>query len=246
MSTGSDASKTVQTSGPPSYLQPNIQQLSSDAQNLYRQGGPNPYPTSTVANVSPTTLQGWGATAARAANGSPLNTAAGGYINNTLSSGFNQAGNPQLDAVWKNISDKVTPQVNAQFELSGRYGAPGAQTDQLARSLTDAYAPYALQQFQGNQQLQQTAAQMAPGQANQDYTDLAALQGVGTARDAYAQSQLTDAANRYSQQQQQPYNNANWLASILYGNPAQTQTTKTPTPSTGLGGALGGFLGSIL
>ena len=178
-------------------------------------------------------------------NGSPLNTAAGGYIQNTLGSGFNQAGNPQLDAVWKNISDKVTPQVNAQFSLAGRYGS-GAQTDQLARSMTDAYAPYALQQFQQNQNLQQNAAQMAPGQANQDYTDLAALQGVGTARDTYAQSQLSDAVNRYGQQQAQPYNNANWLSSILYGNPAQVQTTKAPAPTSGVGGFIGGLLGSVL
>ena len=59
MSSGSSDTKTVQTSGPPSYLQPYITQLSSDAQKLYQQGGASPYPASTVANLSPETLQGW-------------------------------------------------------------------------------------------------------------------------------------------------------------------------------------------
>lgn len=243
MSSGSDTTSTQTKAGPPDYLKPYITQLSTDAQKLYQQGGPNPYPASTVANSSPETLQGWQSTAARAVNGSPVNTAADNYLTKTINGGF--LTNPYGGQVFQDIADRVTPQVNAQFSLAGRYGS-GAQTDQLTRSLTDAYAPYAQQQYQAERGNQQQAAGMAPTAANQDYTDLAALQGVGTARDAYGQSLMTDNANRYAQAQSQPYTNANWLANLLYGNPAQTQTTTSPAPSTGIGGFLGGLLGGIL
>lgn len=243
MTTGSDSTQSTVKQGPPDYLKPNIQQLSADAKALYNRGGPNPYPVSTVANSSPETLQGWQSTAARAVNGSPVNSAADSYLTNTINGGF--LTNPYGGQVFQDIADRVTPQVNAQFSLAGRYGS-GAQTDQLTRSLTDAYAPFAAQQYATERGNQQQAAGMAPTAANQDYTDLAALQGVGTARDAYGQSLMTDNATRYAQAQQQPYNNANWLASILYGNPAQQSTTTTPAPSTGIGGFLGGLLGGIL
>lgn len=244
---GSSGSDTVKsTSGPPSYLQPDIQFGTGQAQTLYGQGGPAPYPGSTVANRSPETLAGWGATAARAMNGSPLNAASGSYIQRTLDPSFMaSAGNPQLDAVYKNIASNVIPSVDAQFSLGGRYGS-GAQANSLATGLTNAYAPFALQQFQGNQQLQQQAASLAPTIANQDYTDLGALQSVGTARDTYGQNVLSDVVNRYDATQNQPYNNLNWYMNLLYGNPAKTQTTTQPSSGFNLGGLLGGALGAVL
>lgn len=238
---GSDQVKS--TTGPPAYLQPDIQYATGQAKSLYQQGGPQVYGGSTVANRSPETQAGWAGTAARATAGSPINAAAGNYLTNTINGQY--LSNPYGGQVFQDIANRVTPQVDAQFSMGGRYGPNAAMTDQLTRSLTDAYAPYAQQQYQNERGLQQSAAGMAPAQAATDYTDLAALQGVGTARDAYGQDILTDTVNRYDANQNRPYNNLNNYMALLYGNQARTQTTSQPSQGFNWGGLLGGALGAI-
>lgn len=242
---GSSGTDTVKsTSGPPSYLQPDIQYGTAQARSLYNQGGPQVYPGSTVANRSPETQAGWAGTAARATAGSPINAAAGNYLTRTINGDFLHAGDPQLDSVYGSVASHVIPSVDAQFSLGGRYGS-GAQADSLAQGLTNAYAPYALQQYQGERQMQQGAAGMAPAAAATDYTDLAALQGVGTARDTYGQNVLSDQVNRFDANQNRAYDNLSRYMSLLYGNPARSQTTSQPSSGFNWGGLLGGAVGAI-
>ena len=62
-------------SGPPDYLKNYVSGAAADAQNLLPGRRACGVPGSTVTGLSPETMQGWGGTAARATNGSPLTSA---------------------------------------------------------------------------------------------------------------------------------------------------------------------------
>ena len=235
MSSGSSsgAQKVVQQNQPPSQLIPYIQGAAADAQALYKGGGPAVYPGSTVTGLSPETMRGWGGTAARATNGSPLTNAAQGWARGMLdgSSGtYGQLG----QSVWS----QVRPGVDSAFSGAGRYGSD-SHAEALSRGFTEGIAP-------SFASLQGQAAGLANPLANQDYTDLAQLQGVGTARDQYGQALVNDTVNRFNAQQQRPYSNLDWYNQQLYGNPYGSQTTKQPTYQPGVGQQIaGGILGAL-
>jgi hypothetical protein len=232
----SSQTSTIKT-GPPDYLKPYVTGAAADAQRLYQAGGPQVFPGSTVANLSPETTQAWGGIAGRATSGSPLNAAAGGYLAKAI--GGQYLPGPGLDPVSASVWGQVRPNVDSAFSAAGRYGSD-SHAEALAQGFTQGFAPYALQEYQGERQLQQQAAAMAPGQAAQDYVDLNALQGVGTARDQYGQALVTDAYNRFNAQQQRPYSNLDWYSSQLNGSPWQRQTSSTPVYQPGLGQQIAG------
>lgn len=247
----SNSSKSSSTSGPPAYLQPYLQGAAAQAQNLYNQPGPNYFPNSTVANQSPTTQAAISGTVNRATNGSPLNQASSGYLQDTLNGKYLNAGNPNDGALWNSVQANVLPAVDAQFSLLGRYGS-GQQANAAATGLTNAYAPYAFSNYQSERANQQQAAQLAPTQANQDYVDLGQLAQAGQTQDTYAQQQLNDQINRWDYNQNLPENKLNTFLGQLTGNNyGQISTTKqaVPQPSTGsditslAGGLLGSYLG---
>jgi hypothetical protein len=228
----SGQTSTIKT-GPPDYLKPYVTGAAADAQRLYQAGGPQVFPGSTVANLSPETTQAWGATAARALNGSPVNAAAQGWatgILNGSSPTYGQLG----DSVWS----QVRPNVDSAFSAAGRYGSD-SHAEALSRGYTEGIAP-------AFAQLQATASGQAPTLANQDYVDLGQLGAVGTARDQYGQALVTDAYNRFNAQQQRPYANLDWYSSQLNGSPWQRQTSSTPVYQPGLGQQIaGGALAGI-
>ncbi len=235
MSSGGQTSTTTSNSSPWSGQQPYL--TAGFKQALTNLNGSNPqyFPGSTVANQSPATQAGISGTIARGLNGSPLNAASGNYIQQALSAN----GSPGLDPVFQNVANNVLPTVNSQFSLAGRYGS-GAQGNDLVNSLTQAYAPYALQNSQ-------FAANLAPTIANQDYTDLGAVNSAGQQQDAYAQNLLNDQVNRFNFNTNLPANKLAQYMSLVAGGNFGTQGTSTTTqPSGGLGGFLGGVLGSII
>lgn len=234
MSSDSGQQQSQIKTGPPDYLKPDIQYGTQQARSLYDQGGPQVYPGSTVANRSPETQQGWAATSARALAGSPVVGAAQNWatgILNGSSPTYGQLG----DSVWS----QLRPNTDAMFSSGGRYGPNAAYGNAISTGFTNAIAPTFAN-------LQATAASQAPTLANQDYTDLAALQGVGTARDTYGQNVLSDTVNRFDANQNRPYNNLSNYMSLLYGNPSKTQTTTQPSQGFNWGGLLGGALGAVL
>jgi hypothetical protein len=92
--------------------------------------------------------------------------------------------------------------------------------------------------------LQQNLLGYASPLAAQDYADLAALQGVGANRDAYAQAQLNDQINRYNTEQMAPQQNLDAYIQRLQGMPGSSVTQQLPTQyRNASAGALGGALG---
>lgn len=218
-------------SGQQSYLK----DIFGQAQANYNSSSPSYYPGGTVANQSPLTQAFQSGTLARATNGSPTVGAANTYAQQALSAG----GSPNLDPVFQNVASQVLPSVSSQFSLAGRYGSPD-QAGTTATALTNAYAPYAIQNAQ-------FAANLAPTLANQDYNDLSALQQAGQSQDQYAQSLLNSNIDRYNFNQNLANNKLAQYAGIVQGGNWGTSGTSTTTqPSGGIGGLLGGLLGGIL
>jgi len=221
------------------YLTAGFQQ----AQNLFNQPGPAYYPNATVAPFAPETTLGLNAQAARAAAGSPVNAAAQGYARDVL--GGRYLTNPYGDAVFQDIRDRVTPAVDSQFSLAGRYGPNAAMTDQLTRSLTDAYAPFAQQQYQSERGNQQAIAGLAPTLANTDYQDIAAMTDVGKQRQAQAQSEIQAAQDRYNYNANLPANKLAQYMQLIQGNYGGSTTSKQPVYQPSVASQVLGGIGTV-
>jgi hypothetical protein len=252
MSSGGGSQTTVQKTEPPAYVKPYILGTEGktgvlpEAQALYQSGGARYYPESTVAGFSPEQMMGLTMGTNRAMSGSPLNAAAGGYIQDSIAGNY-LGGNPAEDALYQSLSARITPQVNAQFSSAGRYGS-GAHSGAMAQGLMNAYAPYAFQDYGRERALQQQAAMFAPTLAGEDYKDINAMMGYGAMTQGMSQAQLSDAVNRWNHEQNAPQQNLANYANYVYGFPGGTTTSTGPSnqPSpfqTAMGGLLG--IGSL-
>ena len=91
---GGGSQTTTQKSEPWPPAQPYIQHGVEEAAWLYGSSGPQYYPGQTVAPFAPETELAMNAQAARGLGGSPLNAAAGGYLQNVLGGQYANQGNP--------------------------------------------------------------------------------------------------------------------------------------------------------
>lgn len=228
-----------------------------------QQSGTPYYQGQTVATPSAATQQGLDLTAQRAQNGSPVMGAADNSITNILNDGTPQPGNstlntfanpnninPYLTAQYDAASKPVIDSINSQFSSAGRTGSTANQnalTSQLGnlsanifsqgydnaanRSITSANDLNANAATRTGQQLQ--AGQLAPGLANNDYTDLQNLLSVGGAQDQQSQAQLNDLLQRWQYTQQQPWSILNQYGGAVSGlgglMPASSSGSSTQT-----------------
>lgn len=247
-SSGNSKQTTNQESAPWKFQQPYLKYGMDEAARLYQQQGPKYYEGSTVAGFSPEQEMAFGLGTQRALNGSQDINNARGYTNDVLKGKYLNS-DPYSDQVFQNVQQKVMPAVNSQFMGSGRYGSD-MHADTQTRALTEAYAPYASQQYQSGLDRMNWAAGMAPTWAANDYMDLGALEAIGQQRQQLGQSELNDAVNRWDYYNQLPYNKLGQFLNNIGGNYGGTivGSTKTPTPSMWqqVGGAGLGLLGSYL
>jgi hypothetical protein len=138
MGGSSGPSKTTQTTEPPAFIKPFLQFGAQEAQNLYRGGGPEYFPGSTVVPFSDQTRQALDLTQQRALQGNAGVDAAQGYVQNTLGTDpssqftsaqnpfasqtreFAGATNPYLDATFNRAADNVQNRLQSSFAGSGR------------------------------------------------------------------------------------------------------------------------------
>lgn len=237
MSKGGSDEQVTRTE-PPAYVKPyiigdpkkGITGVLPEAQRLYESDKPQYFPGSTVAPMAPESEIALQGTAARAMAGSPLNAAAGGYVQDVLGGKYLNDGNPLDDALFQSIQSKVAPAVNSAAGLAGRAGS-GAHEGVMTRELTNAYAPFAFQQYNTERGLQQNAAAMAPELAAQDYIDLGALKTVGDTRQQQGQAELTDLVNKWNFGQNIDQQKLNNFISAVYGAPGATTYSSTPSTS---------------
>ena len=114
---------------------------------------------------------------------------------------------------YQNYTDERQNQLNAATSMGDLYGTDIANMLSAAGGLSSAYSSE-----RGNQM---TAAGLANDLANQDYTDLSQLLGVGTSQQDYAQSLIDAAMSEWEWNQSAPLNSLSALAQLL----GTTETT---------------------
>lgn len=256
MGSSSQPSHTTQTTEPPAYLRPYLQDAASESRNLYGTGGPQYYPGNTVVPFANQTEAALGRTEQRALNGSPVNQAAQSYATGILgkapTSQFGGASNPYLDATFNRAADQVQNRVQSGFAGNGRNieaGRPVAaqEMNDLATGIYGgAYENERgrmAQDLSQQRALQFSTAGLAPQLANQDYVDINALQGVGGQVEDLAGRYMEDNAARFDFGQNAPQANLdNYLQRLgmVAGGAGNTTNATTPTYRNRTAGALGG------
>lgn len=213
--------------------------------DLYKAGAlqVSPYPGQTVAPISPETNKAWGMIADRAQAGSPLNNQAKSYYGDVLSGKHLGQDAPGFSSML----DRARNAVNANYALGGRFGS-GAHSAAVAQGLggvlNDAY--------QAERSRMDTAAQVAPQLAQQDYYDAQQLAQVGDRREANMQDLINAEIQRYNALQQAPINELALYQNLIGGNLGGTQTTTQPVQRNGANpwqigaGIIGSVLGAAL
>lgn len=250
-SSGSSTTKQTTKSEPWGPQMPYLKYGMDEATRLYQQEGPQYYSGSTVAPFSPAQQQAQALGTARATNGNASMKQAEAY-NSDVMSGKYLNSNPYNDQVFQNIQSHVLPSVNSQFMQSGRYGSD-SHAGTMTTDLTNAYAPYASQQYQQGLDRMGQAAAMAPTYAANDWTDINALSNIGGQQQQLGQQELNDAVARWQYYQQLPYDKLGQYQNNIGGNYGGTTVgkTKTPQPSmfqqvAGAGlGLAGSYLGGM-
>lgn len=245
-SSGNDTTKQTTKTDPWGPQAPYLKYGMDEATRLYQQSGPQYYPGSTVAGFSPTQQQAQQMGASRAMNGN-AGMKMSEAMNNDFMSGKYLNSNPYNDQVFQNIQSKVLPSVNSQFMNSGRYGSD-SHAGTMTTDLTNAYAPYASQQYQQGLDRMQQAGQNAFGYAANDWTDINALSNIGGQQQQLGQQELNDAVARWQYYQQLPYDKLGQYMNNIGGNYGGTVVGKTQTPQPSMfsqiAGAGLGLLGS--
>lgn len=248
---GSTTSTVTNKADPWAGIQPQLTQAAGDTQNLYNQGllQPKTYQGQTYADFAPAQNQAINSTIQRATNGSPVNAANQQQITDTLNGNYlDPSSNPFLKGTYDQASQAVQGTVNGAFGQGGRYGS-GLNQDTLEKNLnglaTNIYGG-AYQQGRTNQ-LQASA--LAPQAANQDYTDLSALQSAGAQQQGMSQNSINDMINRFYSQNAAPGQNIQNYVGLLNGAGgnygASSGTTTQPYYQNGTANALGTGLGLL-
>jgi hypothetical protein len=182
----------------------------------------------------------------RAMAGNPLMAAAGQYAQNAIAGQYLAPGNPYAGAIGEAIRAQVQPGIDSMFSSAGRYGS-GAHAAQVSQGIANQLAPHLFQNYQFERGLQESAAQMAPQFAAQDYQDINALLQAGLMRRNYAQSLIDADTARWNFEQNLPLQKLNAYASLIGGAPGSTMATSAPGPGpldyiSTIGGLIGEFL----
>lgn len=200
----SEQKTQTQTTTPYKGQIPYLDQQWKAAKKLYEGGGQEYFPYSTVAPINQLQAQSYELASQGAAG--------------------------KMDPVFENVRSKVMPAIDAAYSRGGRRptGA-GGYGGVAADALTNAYAPFALQQYN---------------------TDFDRLYQSGKDVQAHQQAQVGDATNRWNFYQNQPWDQLARFqnATQLGGGYGTTSTPYYYNPflqgASGVTGILGG-LGSL-
>lgn len=213
MSGGSETTTTSMPKWAVPYAQDFLQRSQQVSNIPY-----TPYGGQTVAQFNPFQTQALNATAQRAIEGSPVNSAAQDQITKTLNGDYLNAGNPYLTAmidkssgdVTRNYNNVIRPQQDSLMARSGSFGNAGVQStiNEQARGLGDTLAGISTtirgQDYGAERGRQLSALGLAPSIANQDYVDANALFGAGQSFQGQEQLNLSDQYRRFQEAQNYP------------------------------------------
>src|SRR6056300_421920 len=243
---GGDGGGSSQTTRDiPEWLKPYVTFGLEEAKGLYQGQGPDYYPGQTYVSPSGQTTQALGLSEQRALAGSPLQQAALGQQQQTVSGQYLGA-NPYLQAALR-PAQQATQQAyydaineaRSNLSMGGRYGS-GAQTElesraqqNLANALSSQAGQLSYQNYATERGRQEAAAAGAPAMAASEYQDINQLLQTGQTKEAYEQAALEADVARFNFGQQKPYEKLSSYLGAVYGAPVPIQSTTTQETSGG-------------
>jgi hypothetical protein len=249
----SGTSTTVQSSAPWSGQQPYLEEGFKRAKTDILEKPISYYPHSTVVPFAPQTQEALQMGETRARAGSPLTQGAQEMVGQTVSGEFLGA-NPYLNRaveaatrpMVEQFQTTTMPAIQSGFGGRGRYGS-GLQAYQqrkagegLTRQIGDVAGSMAFRDYGDERQRMMQAAQMAPGLAEADYSDISKLQQIGGIREAQAGAELEEDIARYMHAQQAPQDALQrYMSLVAGGSYGGDTTTQQPIYRNRLGEALG-------
>ena len=255
MSGGSTQQSTSTTSSP-EWVQPYqmgyLDQAQQVASTPYQAYGGN-----TVADMNGLQSQAIQGIAQRATSGSADMNAGSQTLQNTLNGGYLNA-NPYLDSqinaaqgdVVRIYQNAIIPRLDQQRAQSGSFGNSGIQSAEneqarnLAQQLGNISTTMRGNNYATERQNQQAAMSLAPAYANQDYTDLNALQTAGNTLQQQNQNQITGNYQQWQNAQNYPKSQLDVMGNALSHSLGQQTTTTQPGVSTAAGVAGGALTGA--
>lgn len=240
------------TNQPLPWVQPYMQDYLSRAQEVSN----TPYTASPTQYTGPnqTLQQGWQAILNRATQGSPTMDAANQTLQKTLNGGFLNQNNPQLNnqiqaaqgdmtRAWNNVQKPAWEQAmqgSGSFGNTGVMEAYGDAANDFQRNLGRISSDMRFNAYNTERGYQNSALNMAPQFAQQDYNDANALLNVGNQQQGFNQAQNAQNYQWWQEAQQYPRNQLNVMGNALgIGGTGSQQTGPGVSPwSQALGGAL--------
>ena len=234
---GGGSSTTTQNIDP--AILPYITYGLEEAKGLYKQAGPQYYPSDTYVPASAQTTSALSQAEARARAGNPLVPAAQTQLGNVISGSYLGA-NPYLSAAMSGAANVATQRYNDAIQATrsgaseaGRYGSNAMfdQTSRAQQNLANALAQEAgrlmYQNYGAERGYQQQAVQQAPAMAMADYADINQLALTGQTYEDYAKDKLNADIARFEYGQNLPYAKLESYLAGAYGAPTPMNQTTT-------------------
>jgi len=152
-------------------------------------------------------------------------------LQKTLGGEYLNEGNPAYQAMAERAisplrdeyQNTIMPGIDSQFARAGRYGSniasatmKGNAADDYMRAVGDVGAGLSYQNYGDERNQMARAGLLAPQYAQQDYTDLSALRGVGQQYEGKAGEQLGEDISRFQFGQDEPYMRLGRMSEFLY------------------------------
>jgi hypothetical protein len=233
---GGGGSQT-QTTEPPKYVRPYLEDAARASQDLYNRGPAQYYPGQTVVPHSQQTQDALSMTEQRARAGSPLVGNAQGYANNVLQGNFLNS-NPYLDATFNRAADAVQNRVQSSFAGSGRNIEAGRGL--AAQEMNDLASQIYGGNYQAERQRMQELVPQAGYLSGLDYADAERLAQVGQQHEDLSGRYMEDASSRWDFAQNAPGVNLDQYIARLNNQPGGSTTS--PIYRNRAAGILGGAM----
>lgn len=261
MSKSGGTTRSLASSGPPSFQQPHINTLMSEANRLYQSPGPTFFPGSTVAGFAPAELE-----ASRFLQGSaaPRTDEIGNLGLDAFKFGTKTAldvdNNPYLQKsitaatrpIFDQLTESVLPTYRRGFEAGGSYGgsrqgiAEGLALSRATRDAMDVGAQMSNAAYNTglgtfastlNQLGNVQQAQVMPGQI---------LSAVGAQERDMAQAQIDEQIARHTYEQNLPYTKLTEFGNLISRPFGGTSESTVVSPETGRVEQIAGSVSALL
>lgn len=251
-SSGGGSTTTVQKSDPWSGQQPYLQQTMQDAQKLYQNKADYPqyYPNSTVQPFNPMESSAVSDLNQLGTQGNSTINSAGSDLTNFNNGSYLSADNPYFQSMADSVKSQVVPGLESQFAQGNDMNSPAAAYA-VSKGTSDAVGNLAYQNYSDQLGNMIKSAALSPTQYQANLTGAGTALGAGQAQQQQDQTQLSDQVNRYTYNQELPYEMLNQYANSINGNYGGTSTLTQPYSSNALSGGIsgalsGGMLGNLL